>query len=454
MPSKCQGRTPNGARCETEACYFDSNHPQRQRTWCSICAPDHAIYKRVKTSVGATEEAAPIPSLQSLPIAVAYLPPPPQPLPYLEYQPRVESAPKVQGASSSIGTNTGTLEHGPTMAKCKEPVAFSAVLQELTIMPGKRINGDTKEIYIDYANFSTKVEVAVQDVGHSDPMTGQWRKAETRSPGFLKEVETLTNRSVARAKAHIVEAYGETRSLLLHAPSFLLDGDGGFIHQDAMLEYSCLMALVPGPPTEVYGRPMGEDNAAIAARALGVSHDDLVASCGYEYVRDCAPLLLPYPELAQSMKPAGGAKMCMAGDIAVLQPGCIHGTPKRRPGATATRAMLFFTLKPEGVQGNLYDPTHQLMSIDAWAKVVTHNFFPQQLTLHMDCLFGAVMAAAANDKFTGTKGKKAWTEFLNRVADYAPADNMKQAKNLVVALQQAVTQRDSAQKLAWIVCAT
>ena len=361
-----------------------------------------------------------------------------------------ESAPLGGG---SVGAQTHTNpEMAATLATIGSAVDYATVLKSLTQMKGITIWGGSKEIYVDYTAFQSPRRLARSNAGHKDPMKAQWQAAETRAPGFLAAVEELVNGGVDRAVAHVGKAYGETRVLLLNAPSFLMHGNGGFIHQDARVEYSFLMALVPGPPTEAYAYPFGESHTNIAARALGVTEAALANSSGCDYVRQIAPLLLPHAELEASMKPAGGVILMEAGDMAVLPPGCIHRTPWMSPDGTADRAMLFFTLAPAPATGELYDPTHQVMSLDAWAKVVTHNFFPSQLTAHMDSLFACVLAASLNPKFKGTGGKQKWALYMKRISEYAPDDNMQTAKDLVAALEKAKLARDEAQKLAWATC--
>ena len=343
------------------------------------------------------------------------------------------------------------LEMVPTLAKGENSEDFASVLDSLTAMKGTVIWGGSKEIYVNYTAFKQQHQLAQANAGHIDPMAGQWQAAERRAPGFLAKVEAVVNRAVDRSMAHVAEVYGESRKLLLHAPSFLLHGNGGFVHMDARAEYSCLMALVPGPPTDVYTSPFGETNTAIAARALGLTRSEVEASAGFDYVRSLAPLLLPHAELEASMRPVGGVGCMEVGDIGVLPPACIHRTPWKPPGGTADRVMLFFTLAPAPATGRLYDSKAQHMSLDAWAKVVTHNFFPRHLTRHMDCLFACVLAASLNPKFGG-KDKKKWSTFVNRIWEYAPPDNMEAAKSLTAAIEKAKLARDGVQQLAWNVC--
>ena len=130
------------------------------------------------------------------------------------------------------------------------------------------------------------------------------------------------------------------------------------------------------------------------------------------------------------------------GDMVVLPPGHVHETPCQV--GTHTRCMLFFTMvimHPNSSLPALYDPLHQVFSFDAIAKLVTHNFFPNQVDPLIERTIICFLEWSSHPKFVDAS--------IRRIVDQAPACNQAAAAKLKRAVSDALKARASALKTEW-----
>ena len=357
------------------------------------------------------------------------------------------------------------IEHGPLSAR--ECVHRPTVLQlppsetagrsydrtvmTLEGMPFQSINGQTREIYINAGQWPEKLSsigLARPDAGHSDDMTKAWQKAERSAPGLQDRVVSLLNVAAQQAKSYVAaQVLVPEEALKLNAPSFLLHGDGGMPHIDAVEEWSFLLALRAGAGTKVF-KGTHDDATRRVCQMLGVAERELLCSSGNKYVNMYAPLMLPRWELEAQMEALGSGGLLSAGQMAVLPPGCVHETPVN-VSLSQPRAMLFFTIVVECHDGqrpkHLYDPEHQVLPMDALAIVVTHDFFPNSQDQCMDALLQSYVAWASHPKYADA--------FSRRVVETAPAVNRKAAESVEKSIKAILQARKTAQNTAWSACA-
>jgi len=372
--------------------------------------------------------------------------------------------------ASSVGAPSGAAAAAPAtpvpeygFIPSEEAVRkeFDDILDALKLANPVSINGTTKEIYITPSEILSLVrehhELSDDRAGHPIGSDQRWSRVLQYRDDTVCAIASLVNKAASRTKAYVKEHFKEAQSLKVHAPSFLLYGDGGLPHQDALHEYSVLLTLQPGSPTLVFGRPTGESNKELACRVLSLKEEEVMSSSGAQYVVDNAPLLLPRAELEGGMVPAGGKPTWEAGDAAVLAPGCVHQTPCAL--GTQPRALLFFTLVPDAcASAQNYNPLHQVLPMDVLSKVITHGFYPgPEYQLHFDKLVKTYIDWFSHPVYKKSKmGKAAWEAALARIEAQAPESNLESAKKLKGIIKRILDIRLEGQKLAqkWVPCTT
>ena len=319
----------------------------------------------------------------------------------------------------------------------------------LTHVKGVKIVGNSREIYINAGAWSPnerKIPLTQPNAGHVDSMESRWKHAFKNDPSLRPRAIACVNSAAVRVVEHLKQTIDlpEKAIVSFNSPSFLMAGDGGIPHVDAVHEYQCLMAMVCGAPTKVFSGTCSTYPAGITTTEF-----DLLATRQKQYVKTHAPLFLTRAELEPHMTSVGGVSTVRPGDIALLPPGHVHETPKAL--GTVERCMLFFTVLVQ-VPGEelppLYDPLHQVMPFDAVSKLVTHNFFPNRQPALIDLLTKAHFDWSSHLRYAPA--------FVNRIVETAPDVNAKNA----IALRDAVkavldacnAMRKKTKNAPWKVC--
>ena len=325
--------------------------------------------------------------------------------------------------------------------------ALEALAERLDGIKGVLINGKTKELYIDAAKWTAEEcsfpLTMPETAGHTDDMHAKWTTAKKKAPALHKAIVNCLNGAARRCIEHLkaTRITNPKSVVTFGTPSFLLNGDGGMPHLDAVHEWQCLMALRPCAPTKVFS-----GSEAVNRRPLGLTEEEVQLSIGRKYAETHGPLLLPREQLEKHMKPVGGVDLMLPGDLALLPPAHVHETPQAPTGGGGLpRCMLFFTLLIRGeadpIPDGLYDPQHQVLPFDALAKLVTHNFFPSKLTSLINELLKCYIDWSSHAKFDPM--------YVDRLAATAPPANEEAAKALAVQVKAVLSALAKAQKTTW-----
>ena len=349
--------------------------------------------------------------------------------------------PGESGDSSGQLSVPALTAQAPALLGAATPWQVQPLVDALLDLNGTTINGGTDELYINYQEWDPVLQrhaLARADAGHNVSHTNEWKRAERYHPGFAEQLAGCLNDAVDRAKAYVAStAEVHADSLKLNAPSVLLRGKAGIPHMDAMAEYSFITTLRHGHPTHVF-ELCGQENQEIACNALGVTVDELMCCEAPTYFMEHAPLLLSRAQLESRLVPAGGASIWKPGDIAAMPPGWLHATPPQ--AGTSERAVLFFTLVlPNTPHDKLYDPLHQTFPFDVWAKLVTHNVFPDYHSKHLGRLI---------DSYLEWSSHPAWVpvNLTRRLVDTAPVCNTAAARAFVKHVEAIMAVRAKAEK--------
>ena len=325
--------------------------------------------------------------------------------------------------------------------------ALEALAYRLDGIKGVLINGKTKELYIDAGKWTAEEcrfpLTMPGTAGHTDDMHAKWTTAKKKAPALHKAIVNCLNGAALRCIEHLqaTRVTNPKSVVTFGTPSFLLNGDGGMPHLDAVHEWQCLMALRPCAPTKVFS-----GSEAVNRRPFGLTEEEVQLSIGRKYAETHGPLLLPREQLEKHMKPVGGVDLMLPGDLALLPPAHVHETPQApTEGGGLPRCMLFFTLLIRGetdpIPDGLYDPQHQVLPFDALAKLVTHNFFPSKLTSLINELLKCYIDWSSHAKFDPM--------YVDRLAATAPPANKEAAKALAVQVKAVLSALAKAQKTTW-----
>lgn len=133
--------------------------------------------------------------------------------------------------------------------------ALEALAERLDGIKGVLINGKTKELYIDAAKWTAEEcsfpLTMPETAGHTDDMHAKWTTAKKKAPALHKAIVNCLNGAALRCIEHLqaTRVTNPKSVVTFGTPSFLLYGDGGMPHLDAVHEWQCLMALHPCAPS-------------------------------------------------------------------------------------------------------------------------------------------------------------------------------------------------------------
>lgn len=383
------------------------------------------------------------------------------------------SSPPMVASSSSAAVIT-TLEAAPLLATTKQILSYEGgallrsprgeesylelenIADALDTMKGEKINGAVEELYFDAGSMKDKLQVplTLDDAGHKDTMRTKWNAAFKRFPTLRDAIVDGINMASTRVVEYLTSSglVPEGFQATMNTPSFLKNGNGGLPHADAMVEYSCLMALRCGSPTKVF---RGGTTKAVkrVQELVGCTEEEMAVNGAADFLQKYAPLLLPRMELERNMVPVGGATVFKPGDVAVLPPGQIHQTPDQIVGSMP-RSMFFFTIvvSPVGQPidaRRLYDPNTQVLPLNAINTIVTHATFPEQkqFTRCVDLLIARYVEWSSHKHF-----KKSMLDWIGD-ANNCPPSNLTLAQKLGAHVRAILELHHKAQSInSWTPC--